>query len=219
MSTELLTRERAVRAGLFAAAAACLALAACFALLALDATRWQESLRAEDIRFGVFAEDEGWEPSTILPRGASGTLLGVDDDLEFREALRAFRRARLEDDTVSDPELALARNEAQARLEAIVGAPGDPVRRSRAAGLLGVLGLVRLVSETQQREVLLQYTLTSLERAIALDPGNDEAKANLELALQRGRSVQLTEAAGGQNPSPGGRGSRGAGAGDPGSGY
>ena len=54
---------------------------------------------------------------------------------------------------------------------------------------------------------------------IALDPENDEAKYNLELALQRARGIQLTEGAGGQNPTPGGSGSSGAGAGDPGSGY
>ena len=40
--------------------------------------------------------------------------------------------------------------------------------------------------------------------ALALDPGNDEAKFNLELALQRARGIQLTEGAGGVDPSPGG---------------
>jgi hypothetical protein len=211
-------REVLTRAGLFAGAAACLALAAVLALLALDVGRWRDAVPAGDVRFGV-AEDGGWEPSTQLPRAASRALLGVRDDVEFREALRAIRDARLEDQTVSDPELALLRNEAQARLEAIAGAPGDDARRSRAAGLLGVLGLARLVTETQQRDVLLQYTLTSLERAIALDPDNDEAKLNLELAHQRGRALELVEPAAGRNPSPGGQGSRGAGASDPGTGY
>ena len=100
-----------------------------------------------------------------------------------------------------------------------MGGSGDDARRSRAAGLLGVLGIARLVTETQQRDVLLQFTLTNLERAIELDPDNGEAKLNLELALQRGRALDISEAAGGRNPSPGGQGSRGAGASDPGSGY
>ncbi len=173
---------------------------------------------AGDVRF-VAAEDGTWEPSTRLPQGVSKALLGVEDDVEFREALVAIRAARLDDQTVSDPEVALLRNEAQARLEAIAGTPGDDERRSRAAGLLGVLGLSRLVSETQQRDVLLQYTLASLERAIALDPDNDEAKLNLELAYQRGRVLEISEAGGGRNPLPGGQGSRGAGTSDPGTGY
>ncbi len=214
-----MTRERLTRVGLFAAAAACLALAAAFAVLALDLTRWNDAIASEDVRFRVAEEDGTWEPRTVLARGLSQAVLGVEDDVDFRKALRAVRLARFEDPTVSDPELALLRNEAQARLEAIAGNPGDPKRRSRAAGLMGVLGLARLVTETQQRDILLEYTVTSLERAIALDPENDEAKLNLELALQRGRAVELAEAAGGRNPAPGGRGSRGAGTGDPGSGY
>ena len=83
----------------------------------------------------------------------------------------------------------------------------------------GVLGLARLVSETQERAALLQATIASLQLAIALDPSNDEAKFNLELAYQRGRGIQLTEGAGGPNPSPGGSGAKGAGAGEAGSGY
>ena len=211
-------REILMRGGLFAGAAACLVLATLLALLALDAARWRDAVTGGDVRY-VAAEDGTWEPSTRLPGGLSKAFLGVKDDVEFREALRALRAARLEDLTVSDPEVAVLRNEAQARLEAIAGAPGDAQRRSRAAGLLGVLGLSRLVSETQQRDVLLQYTLTSLERALTLDPDNDEAKLNLELAHQRGRALEISEAGGGRNPQPGGQGSRGAGTSDPGTGY
>jgi hypothetical protein len=212
-------RELLTRGGLVAGALGCLALAAVLALLALDLGRWRDAVPAGDVRYGAAVDDGTWEPSTLLPRGATGALLGVREDVEFREALRAVRRSRLEDQTVSDPELAVLRSEAQARLEAIAGAPGDAARRSRAAALLGVLGMSRLVTETQQRDVLLQFTLANLERAIALDPGNAEAKLNLELALQRGRAIELAEGAGGRNPSPGGQGSRGAGTSDPGSGY
>jgi hypothetical protein len=211
-------RELLTRGGLFAGAAACLTLAVLLALLALDVGRWRDAVSGGDVRF-VATEDGTWEPSTRLPGGLSRALLGVKDDVEFREALRAVRAARLGDQTVSDPEVALLRNEAQARLETIAGTPGDAKRKSRAAGLLGVLGLSRLVTETQQRDVLLQYTLTSLERAIALDPDNDEAKLNLELAHQRGRVLEISEAGGGRNPQPGGQGSRGAGTSDPGTGY
>ncbi|HET8968544.1 MAG TPA: hypothetical protein VFN06_03870, partial [Gaiellaceae bacterium] len=142
-------------------------------------------------------------------------------DVELRRAVRSVRLARLDDPTVSvsDPEIALLRNDAQARLDALVAGDADAKTKSRAAGLLGVIGLSRLGSETQDRIALLSATVANLQLAIALDPSNHEAKYNLELALQRSRGVQLTEGAGGQNPSPGGSGSSGAGAGDPGSGY
>ncbi len=115
--------------------------------------------------------------------------------------------------------MAISRNEAQARLEASSQETTTRARRSRAAGLLGVLGLARFITETQEREVLLSSTVLSLRLAIALDPSNDEAKDNLELAFQRGRGYQLTEGSGGANPTPGGSGARGAGTGEPGSGY
>lgn len=211
-------REALLRGALGAVGLVCLALAVVAGALALDLARWDRALDDGDVRFESSAETD-WAPATMLPRAASRALLGVDDDLTFREAIRSVRRARLENLTVSDPQLALLRNDAQARLEAIASGSGDRARRSRAAGLLGVLGFVRLITETQERDALLEYTISSFQRAIALDPDNDEAKLNLEVSLQRGRSLELSEGAGGRNPSPGGAGSRGAGAGEPGSGY
>jgi hypothetical protein len=211
-------REKLARLGAALAGLLCLALAAAAGAYALDLARWDTAIAEDDLRFRATTETL-WAPSTIYPERASRALLGVDDDLELRRAIRAVRLARLDDRVVSDPTLALARNEAQARLEAIASGTGEQSRRSRAAGLLGVLALAQLATETQERDVLLEYAISTLQRAIALDPENAEAKLNLEVALQRGRSVQLEEGGGGKNPSPGGSGSRGAGAGEAGSGY
>ena len=93
------------------------------------------------------------------------------------------------------------------------------MRRRETAGRLGVLGLARSVYETEGRAELLSATVANLQLAIALDPTNDEAKFNLELAHQRSQGLELTEASAGQNPAPGGEGSKGAGAGQPGTGY
>ena len=219
-------RERLVelalhrRTRLVAGALGCFATAALCLVLALDVASWQDALRAGDVRYQVAPEEQGlWEADERLPFGLAGSVTGVDDDVEFREAVRALRLARLEDATVSDPQLALLRNDALARLEAVSTAGGDRKRRSRAAGLLGVLGLARLTTETQDRVGILESTISSLHYALDLDPENADAKFNLELTLQRGRGIQLTEGAGGTNPAPGGAGAKGAGAGDPGSGY
>ena len=211
-------RERLARTGLGVAGIVCLALALGAGAFAVDLARWADTLAEGDVSFRSTTEAD-WTPETVFPEGASRALLGVDDDLELRAAIRSVRLARLDDRVVSDPTLALVRTEAQARLEAIASGTGERSRRSRAAGLLGLIGLARLATETQERDVLLEYTISSFQRAISLDPGNDETKLNLEVALQRGRSVQLSEAGGGKDPSPGGAGSRGAGAGEPGSGY
>ncbi len=213
-------REIATKVALTGGALLCIALAFGFALLAVDVARWGDTMATDDVRYRVAADDPGlWQADELVPTGLARGLLALRDDIAFREAMRAIRLARLDEATVSDPELALAQNAAQARLEAVVSGDRDQSRRSRAAGLLGVLGLARLASESQDRGALLSSTVASLQLAISLDPGNDEAKYNLELALQRGRGLQLLEGSGGANPTPGGAGAKGAGAGDPGSGY
>jgi hypothetical protein len=215
-------REIVERGALGVGAVICLMLALVLGLLALDVARSRDALAQGDVQYRITPGKTGmWRASTHVPFDLAVTLIGTDDDVELRRAVRSMRLARLDDPTVSlsDPEIALLRNDAQARLDALVAGDADVKTKSRAAGLLGVLGLAHLGSETQDRVALLGATVANLQLAIALDPTNDEAKYNLELALQRSRGIQLTEGAGGQNPSPGGSGSSGAGAGDPGSGY
>lgn len=214
-------RELVERCALGAGAAVCLLLALGLGLLALDVSRSREALSSGDVEYRISPATAGlWQASTVVPFDLATSLLGTGDDVDLRRAVRSVRLARLDDlVSVSDPEGALLRNAAQVRLDAIVAGSSDPTQQSRAAGLLGVIGLSRLVTETQDRGAALSATAANLQLAIALDPSNDDAKYNLEFVLQRSRGIQLTEGAGGQNPSPGGTGSSGAGAGDPGSGY
>jgi hypothetical protein len=201
-------------------AVACVVSAAQLAVLAADVAAWRTTLPADDVRYRVDPEREGlWAPELRAPWLQAGTLLGVHDDVEFRDAVRALRAARLEEAIVSDPETAVLRNVAHALLQGVAIGDEDRSRASRAAGLLGVLGLARLVTETQDRDVLLGATIATLRAAVELDASNDEAKYNLELALQRARGLDISEAAGGRNAAPGGQGMKGAGAGEPGGGY
>jgi hypothetical protein len=200
----------------------CLFLAVVLLLLARDVRDARAALAAGDVEYRISPEaTDLWRADALVPFDAAVSLVGTEDDVELRRAVRAVRLARLEDPavSVSDPQIALLRNDALARLDAIVGGDGDRKGRSRAAGLLGVIGLARLSTEAQDRDVLLSAAIANLQLAIDLDSGNDDAKYNLELALQRARGIQLSEGGGGQNPSPGGSGSTGAGAGAPGSGY
>jgi hypothetical protein len=203
-----------------AAAVVCIALASVLLMLAVDIGRWSDAMAADDVRYR--AEPEGadlWQPDTVLPFGAAKRLLGTGDDVAFREALRALRLGRLDLGITSDPELALNRGEARARLQQVATEGGDRVRRSRATNLVGVIAFATSLTEARDQSAFIQDAAAAFQTAIELDPDNAEAKANLELALQRGRALQPTEAGGGPNPSPGGSGAKGAGAGDPGSGY
>lgn len=218
-----MSRRELVRRSLLGAAALfCVALAVLLVFIAVDVARWNDAFRKDDVRYRTMPDDATlWSIDALAPFGLARRFASVGDDVEFRRAVRALRGAQLDDPTayISDPRVALRRNEAQARLEAVLATDDARSRRSRAAGLLGVLGLARFVTETENREALLSSTVLNFRRAIDLDPSNDEAKVNLELAYQRGRGVQINESASGENPSPGGSGSRGAGAGQAGSGY
>jgi hypothetical protein len=138
--------------------------------------------------------------------------------------LLTLRSSKLRDVTVSDPVLAIRRTELTEQLESILATDPDNRVRSRAASLLGVLNIAGwnaapAVGADRDRSELLLAAVAAFEQAIDLDVENDDAKYNLQVMLQRGQGLLPTEAAAGRNPAPGGRGSRGAGAGAPGSGY
>ena len=210
---------------LLVVAVACLLLAAFLGLLAVDVARWRTTLPADDVRYRAAPERASlWSPSLLAPRRSGTRLIGVDDDLEFRRALQLVRASSLDDPTVSDPNLAVRRTDAAELLESIIVHDADLARASRAANFLGALSIAAYNAapsgaSTPDRSELLVNAIANFEQAIELDPGNDEAKYNLQIMLGRRQGLLPTEASAGRNPLPGGRGARGAGAGEPGSGY
>ena len=100
-------------------------------------------------------------------------------------------------------------------------AQNDPSaeRRSRAVSLLGVISFAGSLYETRGQAALVAEAVKDFQTALELDPSNDEAKANLEQALQRRRALAALASSGATDPTPGGEGSRGAGAANNGSGY
>lgn len=207
------------RSVLVVGAVGCLALTALFTVLAADVWPWRDGLRADDVRYRAAPNAGGlWSPAALVPLGATRTMLGVDDDLAFRRAVRAFRLSRLDETIVADTKLVLQRADAQARLEAIGAGDGDPARRSRAKTLLGVLHLATPAADAEEQAAALKAAVVNLQEAIVLNPDNSEAKFNLEFALQQRRGG--LSARGGATPNPSGPGSsKGAATGDPGSGY
>ena len=198
----------------------CIGLASGLFLLAVDIGRVSDAMAADDVRYRAEPEGDGlWQADTVVPFGLGERVLGVKDDVAFREAVRALRLGQLDLGITSDPELALRRGEARARLQEIASQAGDRTRRSRATNLIGVIAFASSLSEARDQAAFVRDAAAAFQTAIELDPDNGEAKANLELALQRGRALEPAEAGGGPNPSPGGAGAKGAGAGDPGSGY
>jgi hypothetical protein len=202
-----------------AAIVGCLLVGSALVLLGVDLTRWHSALRSDDVTYRAAPERHLWAPSTFLPSRVSRSLLGVGDDLTYRDAVRAFRLARIGSPVFSDPATIVQRNDAAVRLNDVVEHDSDPLRRSAAANLLGAIAYSDALSDFTNRAKLIVIASQRFGQAITLDPGNDDAKYNLELTLALGRAQGLQESGGGQNPAPGGKGSKGAGAGAPGSGF
>ena len=202
------------------AAGLCLALSAVVLLLAADVGRWQDAMAADDVAYRAVPDaPKLWSPRQFVPFGLAEHMVGTRDDVALRQAVQALRLGELETGPTSDPVIALHRGDARARLQEIAGSNDDRISRSRAYNLLGVYSFAAALSEARGQFAFIRDAVAAFQLAIDLDPENVEAKANLELALQKGKALEAAEAGGGPNPTPGGAGAKGAGAGDPGSGY
>jgi hypothetical protein len=210
-------RRIALRAG----ALACLVVGVFLILLATDVLRWSSALHASDVHYRANASAAGlWQIDALVPGDPGRSLLGIDDDLALRKAVRSLELSKLGSHAEYKPQLIVQRADAEARLQTLASSGGgNRTQRSRAAELLGVLQLASPTSNPQQRSSFLLKAVANLQKAIQLDPSNDEAKYNLEVALRATHGVQTVQGSPTPNVTTGRPGSRGAAAGGPGGGY
>jgi hypothetical protein len=187
-------------------------------LLAIDVGRWNTALARGDVRY-KFAPTRSdlWHPDEIVPFHAAKRLLGVDDDLTYRDTLRRFYLARPHANKWTQTNIDALRSEATVALAEYIREGKDPKRRSQAANLLGVIGLgLAATDDPQQRLRFLLFASRSFRGALTMDQGNEDAKFNLELTLRLLRQSP-TSTGGGAARGPGRGG--GAALATPGSGY
>lgn len=165
---------------LLGAAAACAVLAVAAALLARDVGRRHDALRAGDIAAAGGAGD--WSVDETLPFAPARRLLGLDDDLAFREALMRFRRAR---NRVPEFQQSAAgqttRLEAQTALAHTIRIDRDRARASAASNLLGILSVLDAAAAARGGDNSADRAIFAFRDAVTLDPRNEQAKTNLEL--------------------------------------
>jgi len=202
-----------------AAVLGCVVGAAAAFLLAHDVASVRSTIRSDDVRYAAVPGEQLWAPRQLVPGGVARALLGVNDDIELRKALRGTRLSHPENPGFSDPSYVVNRNEATAWLTDLVQSDPSSQRRAQAANLLGILSFSDALADFTNRGRLLSSAAGRFRQAITLDPSNADAKLNLELTLSRTKALNLSESGGGTNPSPGGKGAKGAGAGEAGSGY
>ena len=60
-------------------------------VLAADILRWEREVRRADVRFASTGDTTvAWAPDPLASGGLAGAILAVDDDVDFREAVRRF---------------------------------------------------------------------------------------------------------------------------------
>lgn len=151
-------------------------------LLALDVARADRGIDGDDARFLTQPRISGyWQDDGVLPFGAGRKLLGAEDDVALRRAVQRFWRGRPRDGLSPTPARLAERAQAQAQLSEVEsdGGPGA----SQTATLLGVLALLTPPDQAERTQVVRAAT-GAFRRAIVLDPGNHDAKFNLESLLR-----------------------------------
>ncbi|HZB35773.1 MAG TPA: hypothetical protein VE440_06860 [Gaiellaceae bacterium] len=168
----------------FGPIAVLLALAIAAALVARDAAAVRQSVEHSDL---VFLEAQPsyarlWRLDTTTPYPAR--LFGIEDDLLYRHALRKYAaedRRQQGRFNFSSPGL---RAEAQAALSIAENADLSAARRSKLANLQGILSYDETLTNPLDAAGLAQEALEHFHRAVKINPGNIEAKYNLEYLLR-----------------------------------
>jgi hypothetical protein len=172
---------------LLGAAGVCAAAAVLLALLARDVGRWPGAVRTGDVAAAdpAHAGTASWSADETLPFSPARHLLGLGDDLAFRRAASLFRRAYTRDQEFeSSPAGTAVRVRAETALAHEIRTDPDRRRASAASNLLGILALVDVAS-SRNTQAPIDRSVFEFQDAIRLDPGNEPAKANLELLFQQ----------------------------------
>lgn len=183
----------------------CLAAAVLLLLFAIDARDWGKRIASDDLRFPANPSARSlWHPVEVAPFGLARNVLGINDDVSYREAFRLFLLGRpLENLTARQFES--LRAQAQVALSDVASSGDDSARRSEAANMLGVLDLSLAVRDSTLATTFLADAIGNFRDAMALDDSNADARFNLEYALYELKSGEDQLPKGTERPGqPGG---------------
>jgi hypothetical protein len=171
-------------------------------LLAADLLRWDEEVARADAGYSSGASAaQAWAPDTTLPAGVSRSLLGLGDDLAYREALRQFWTSKPRAPILKFEDVT-TRSAAEREVARVADDDDDPARRAQLLVLRGALLLEEARNSPVQREVFARRSIDHFKRAATVDPGNPDAIYDLELALKLLRSAGAAQGGGGDARSP-----------------
>jgi hypothetical protein len=194
-------------------------IAVVLAVLAVDVLRTPGWVSEDDSRFASspIRSSGLWNEPGMLATRARITTLGLDDDFAYRRIVSQYSRLR---PGQAEQGLDRERDARWAKLQFDLANQSrenpDPELRSELQNLMGVTLLARyLYASPDQRNMLLSNAVGAFRTAVELDPSNDEAKTNLELAMRAYSPILFPSNA----PDAGGARGQESGQGRSGSGY
>jgi hypothetical protein len=164
----------------------CLGLTALVALLAADVSVWRSTVARDDLRFRALpAHRNLWHPATTLPGDPASLLIGTGTTISYRRALQYFWFSRIGSNPEVRQDTPTLRAAAQNKLLSLISSAPSTQQRSTAANLLGVLVVTTpSIGDSGGTKQILARAAEYFQKAIALNPGNTNAKENLELVLR-----------------------------------
>ncbi len=153
--------------------------------LAADLLRWERELERGDASFasGASIRAAAWEPQTTLPIGVSRALLAVGDDIVYRNALQRFWLSGPRE-PIREFSDVTRRTGAEREVARAGEVDSNSDRRAQLAIFRGALLLEEARNSPVQREVFVRRAISEFSKAAALDPANEDALYDLELALR-----------------------------------
>jgi hypothetical protein len=159
-------------------------LAVVAALLARDVHRWDAGALRGDVAFATEPSGARWHADAVLPGDPAYRLLAIGSDLAYRRALQRFLAVEhapaSSDQGVTS---ARARGDVEATLAAVTRGT-NAVQAARAANLLGILAFADAIPSGPAQPAPVESSIANFRAAVRADPGEDDAKFNLELVLR-----------------------------------
>ena len=172
------------------------------AALAADLIRSERRVASVDAAFTSGTDRRAsWVPDTLLPSGVSRGVLGLGDDITFRNGVQRFWLSKPRDQLQQFSDVT-RRSGAERELARIGDTDPSPERRAVALTLRGALLLEEARNTTTQRQVFVRRAIEQFHKAVVLDPANRDALYNLELALKLLRRSGTDPGGGGEGRAP-----------------
>jgi hypothetical protein len=165
----------------------CAAIAIAIGLFAADVNAWRSTVARDDVRFRALpAHQKLWNPKTLLPGDPASLVMGTGSTISYRRALQSFWYSRIGTNPEVRQDMPTLRGIAQTKLQSLISSAPNAVERSTAANLLGVLVVTSPSNGSDPTAVsqILVHAAQYFQEAISLNPGNTDAKENLEIVLR-----------------------------------